>query len=235
MLLYRYAKCSALAACIKLTLLVVVGCHTKVSGPACHLVSGRVVDTTGNQFPGGMIEFRCVDGKQFHALGEIARSGTFCAATIIGNRRVRGMVAGKYAVYVSTLMDGRQVSKRYEIEDEIEIRGPCDNLTITVIEPEQVSFVSPLTLEQMQDSLMRAIATVHWKATTQAGQRCVEGTVSGQSHPEQMRLARITDQRNGRFVMEVWLQMQTKPTPAINTPRTEYLLELCQARERQAN
>lgn len=99
--------------------------------PDTYPVTGTVVAADGKPVAGGMIEFRSTVGKPLSALGVIGPDGTFELATMSGNRKLPGAVAGSHQVTViPPALDTQDVQSTAEpvnLRAPVEVRGDGEN------------------------------------------------------------------------------------------------------------
>ncbi|MDZ7616195.1 MAG: hypothetical protein U1E05_04275 [Patescibacteria group bacterium] len=105
--------------------------------PDTYPATGTVIAADGKPVGGGMIEFRSTAGKPLSALGVIGPDGTFELATMSGNRKLPGAVAGSHQVTVIPLAaDGQDVQSTAEpvnLRAAVEVRIDGENhFTITL-------------------------------------------------------------------------------------------------------
>jgi hypothetical protein len=206
------------------------GCSEEQPHVQIHSITGRVQKGNGQPFPGGVIEFRRVDGKLLNAFGEIQRDGRFSAGTVVASKRKAGLADGEYRLVVSTPMDRRQVSKHLEIGQHLVVAGSKDDVVVVADEPQRTTFDSTLSLDEMRKALVLKAAVVEWSMSTKDGLNYLSGLFSSDTTKPDKEGVRIVEKRGGGFVIEDWASVFTHRAPWPASLSAKSVLEVCRGK-----
>jgi hypothetical protein len=72
--------------------------------PTLYAVTGKVLNSEGEPYPGGMIQLISVENAEWTTMGQIKEDGSFTLQTMHDGRMVDGAIAGEHSVTIIPLM-----------------------------------------------------------------------------------------------------------------------------------